>query len=117
MGLFADEQDGALRFVARPDGIVKYQTRQHRDNGRRDVGRDARHINNRNRFAMGWQTENLADKIGHGVADQQARKHEIIARVGFQLVNFALQPHERRGRCCLVELAHFILDDVGQVRQ
>ena len=117
MRLFTNKQDRALRFVARPDGIIEHKPAEHRDHGCGNIRRHGRHIDDRDWFAIGRQAENLTDEIGHRVADQHAREHEVIPRISLQLVNFSFEPHEWRGRCRFVQFTHFVLDNVGQIGQ
>ena len=59
----------------------------------------------------------LADEGRHRVGDQHAREHELVARIGLELVDLGLEPHVGRGVGRLVEQAHLVGDRVGQVRQ
>ena len=63
------------------------------------------------------QAENLRDEFGHRIADQHPREHELITRIGLDLVDLGLEPHERRGRGGLVEPPHLVLDAARQIGQ
>ena len=63
------------------------------------------------------QAEQLGDEAAHRVADQHAREHEAVARVGLQLVELVLEPHERQRVAGAVELAHFVDQDRVEVGQ
>ena len=57
----------------------------------------------------------LEMKCAHRVGDEHSGEHELVARIGLELVHLGLQPHERRGVGGLVEQAHFVGDRVGEI--
>ena len=113
--LFANEQDRTLRFIPRPDGIIKHHPAEHRDNDRGDVGRHARNVDDRDWLAVTGQTKNAAQEVCHRISDHHARKHKGVARIGFDFLNLGFDAHIRRILARFVELAHFSLNDRSQI--
>ena len=70
MGFLAHEQDRRCTLLAAPDGEVEDQSAEHGNHRRGNVRGDARHIDDRNRLAVGWHAEDLGDEIGHRVGHQ-----------------------------------------------
>ena len=66
---------------------------------------------------MAGQAEQFGEEGAHRVADQHAREHEGVARVGAKLVELGLEPLERGGVAGAVELAHFVGQNAGQIGQ
>ena len=117
MRFFAHQQHRPHIAAARPDRVIERQPAQHRDHGRGDFAWHARYVDDRDRLAVGGHAEDLGDEIDHGVTHQHARKHELVTRIGPQFLDLGLDAHVRNRARCLVELAHFIVEDVEQVRQ
>ena len=115
MRFFANQQDRPGLFLARPDRKIEHQPAEHRDNGRSHIRRHARDVDDRDRLAARRHAENLGDEFRHGIAHQHAREHELVARIAFELIELALDPHIGRSGGRLVELAHFILQDRRQI--
>ncbi len=117
MRFLAHEQDGRCTLLTAPDGEVEDQSAEHGHHRRGNVRGDARHVDDRNRLAVGWHAENLGDEIGHRVGHQHAGEHELVPRVALDLVELVLDPHVRGGVGRFVELAHPVLNFVRQVGQ
>ncbi len=106
--LFAHQQDRPGLLLAAPDGEVEHHPAEHRDHRRGDVRRHAGDVDDRDRLAAAGHAEDLGDELRHRVADQHAREHELVARIGLELVDLGLDAHERRAGRRLVELAHLV---------
>src|SRR6185312_7992699 len=70
--LFADEEERALRLGPRPDRIVEHHSGEDRDNYRRDLRRDARDVDDRDRLAVARQAEQLGEQGRHRIRHQHA---------------------------------------------
>src|SRR5690606_38707578 len=91
--LFAYQQYRPRLFLARPEREVEHYPAEDGDHRGGDVRRHTRDVDDRNRLASARHAEDPADEVGHRVADQHAREHELVARVVPDLVDLGLEPH------------------------